>query len=88
MAGLFTRAGGQVVNHIARWDGENWHPFVSGEDIGMQTTVQALDVQDDTLIAGGIFNLAGGKEVRRVASWDGCRDDNPDPIFYSNFEAP
>ena len=88
VAGLFTHAGGQLVNHIARWDGENWHPFVSGEEIGMQTTVQALDIQNDTLIAGGIFNLAGGKEVRRLASWDGCRDDNADPIFFSNFETP
>ncbi len=88
VAGLFTHAGGEVVNHIARWDGESWHPFVSGEEIGMQTTVQALQIQDDTLIAGGIFNLAGGQEVRRVASWDGCRDDAVDPIFFSNFEAP
>ena len=88
MAGRFTHAGDQTVNHIARWDGENWHPFVSGEETGMQTAVQALEIQDETPIAGGIFNLAGGKEVRRLASWDGCRDELPALIFYSDFETP
>ena len=86
IGGSFTEAGGETMNHIARWDGGSWHPFVSGPDIGMQTRVDSLKARDDVLLAGGVFNEAGGEEVRRLASWDGCRDDDSDPIFRSNFE--
>ena len=30
--GLFNQVGDQVVNHVARWDGEAWHPL--GEGVG------------------------------------------------------
>jgi len=86
IGGSFTEAGGETMNHIARWDGESWHPFVSGPDTGMQTRVDSLKVRDEVLLAGGVFNEAGGEEVRRLASWDGCREDHSDLIFRSSFE--
>lgn len=86
VGGGFTEAGGETMNHIARWDGESWHPFVSGPHTGMQTRVDSLKVRDEVLLAGGVFNEAGGQEVRRLASWDGCREDDSDLIFRSTFE--
>lgn len=34
-AGSFATAGGQTVNHIARWDGSALHRFTSGGQIGV-----------------------------------------------------
>lgn len=87
IAGFFAEAGGDTMNHIARWDGDQWHPFVVGEETGMQTRVQSVMLKNQVLLAGGIFNLAGGKEVRRLASWDGCADDQ-ELIFSNRFEVP
>lgn len=73
-AGSFTTVGGQTVNHIARWDGEQWHPFASGGQIGVfsiSTAVVALAVWNGQLIAAGGFTTAGGQTVNRIARWDG-----------------
>jgi hypothetical protein len=70
--GQFTTAGGQTVNHIARWDGSAWHPFTSGGQIGVNLgNVTALTVWNGDLIAGGHFTTAGGQTVNRIARWDG-----------------
>jgi hypothetical protein len=73
--GAFTRAGGLTVNHIAKWDGENWSPLVAPGGVGVNWHVHALAVFDDgsgpALYAGGAFTTAGGETVNRIAKWNG-----------------
>ncbi len=71
--GEFNAAGGQAVNNIARWDGSQWHPFESGGQTGVSSSVWALTVWNGDLIAGGGFNTAGGQTVNRIARWDGAQ---------------
>ncbi len=69
--GSFGRAGGVVVNRVAKWDGSGWSAL-SG---GVSGTVWVLAVWDDgggeALYAGGQFTNADGLGVNRVAKWDG-----------------
>ena len=45
VGGAFTHAGDKAVNHIAMWDGENWHALGSGENVGVSDTVWSLGIQ-------------------------------------------
>lgn len=74
VGGAFTQAGGQTVNHLARWDGTEWHPFiVDGFAIpGTSDSVEALLEWNGDLVVGGTFNSVGaGQNVYRIARWDG-----------------
>lgn len=66
--------GGETVNHIVRWDGECWQPFVDNSIAGIQGNgfVSALHVHDGQLVVGGSFGTAGGQLVRNVVRWDGA----------------
>lgn len=74
--GLFTTAGGTVVNRVARWDGAAWQPLGSGAANG---AVYALSVYDpdgagplpDLLVAGGSFTIIGGSSISGIAKFDG-----------------
>ncbi|TVQ31870.1 MAG: hypothetical protein EA376_07735 [Phycisphaeraceae bacterium] len=70
--GLFSTAGGEIVNRIAKWDGAAWSPLGSG----MNNWVNALTVFDDgsgpALYAGGGFTTAGDVTVFGIAKWDGA----------------
>ena len=69
-AGEFTHAGGLFVNHIARWDGSQWHALGSG--LSGSNYVLALTFDGDgRLYAGGYFGYAGDKQVNGVAMWNG-----------------
>ncbi len=65
--GLFTTAGGQPANYVARWDGTNW--FNLG--IGMDERVLSLLLVGTNLYAAGDFTHAGGVSANHVARWDG-----------------
>jgi trimeric autotransporter adhesin len=72
--GRFTHAGGQEVNHIARWnpDTSEWLPLGSGVDGEMDfPRVDALTVFDGELIAGGVFTHAGAQPASYIAAWNG-----------------
>jgi hypothetical protein len=69
--GWFTGAGGIPVNHIARWDGEQWHPLSGPSGTGASGPVFALKVHDGDLFAGGSFVEMGGIVVNYIARWDG-----------------
>jgi len=72
VGGWFTAAGGQDVNHIAKWNGQNWSPLGEGTDL----PVNALAVFDDgsgpALWAGGWFTWVDGTIAGRIAKWDGA----------------
>ncbi|TVQ31871.1 MAG: hypothetical protein EA376_07740 [Phycisphaeraceae bacterium] len=73
--GEFTTAGGEIVNSIARWDGQSWSPVGGG--VSGFSGVSALAVFDDgsgagpALYAGGGFTIIGGVVVNHIAKWDG-----------------
>ncbi|MGP1345616.1 MAG: hypothetical protein ACTS3F_02975 [Phycisphaerales bacterium] len=67
---------GVVVNNIARWDGNDWHPIVVDGHIGLPGGVSALGVVDlgtgPALYASGAFASAGGIAAQGIARWDGA----------------
>jgi hypothetical protein len=70
--GTFTQIGGQLVNRVARWDGEAWHPLGEGFNVGvLGEDVRALTVYEGDLIVGGTFTHAAGQPANRIARWDG-----------------
>jgi hypothetical protein len=73
VGGVFTNAGGTMVNNIARWDGNNWSALGSGvSGVGFSgPSVNALAISGTNLYAGGSFSTAGGISARSVAKWDG-----------------
>lgn len=73
VCGNFTKAGGQTVNGIARWDGTQWHPF--GE--GFNSTVYGIGVLNGQLYAGGAFTASGGTDLNCIARWNGTSWENP-----------
>lgn len=71
VGGDFIYAGSEVVNYIARWDGQKWSSLGNG----MNARVRALAVYDDgsgpALYAAGDFTAADGAVANRIAKWDG-----------------
>jgi hypothetical protein len=65
--GTFTSAGGQTVNHIARWGGESWNA-VGG---GVNGIVRTMLVHDGSLYVGGHFSSADDQTANHIARWDG-----------------
>lgn len=72
LAGTFDRAGGQPVNHIARWDGTAFHPLGQGiVEVGADAEVRSLAVFNNELYAAGKFDTAGGQPALGIARWNG-----------------
>jgi hypothetical protein len=71
--GNFTKVGGNVVNYIARWDGNNWSTMGGGvnEFVIFDPVVYALAWDGSNLYAGGFFSTAGGISAPNIAKWDG-----------------
>ncbi|GEM_PF-4719233 len=67
--GNFTSAGGSALNHVARWDGNEWLPMNSGLD----GNVNDLIVFENTLIAIGDFSMSGNgnQGCSYIARWNG-----------------
>jgi hypothetical protein len=61
VGGLFSTAGGVLVNNIATWDGEVWRPLGSGTD----NVVNAIAIDGDDIYLGGAFRNVGGN----IPSW-------------------
>ena len=66
-AGVFSTAGTDTLNSIARWDGKKWRPMGPG----MDAPIWCLAVYKGDLIAGGEFKNAGGVAANGIARWDG-----------------
>jgi len=73
--GSFTSAGGEIVNHIAKWDGVSWIPLAGSASPGVSGSIGALAVYDDgsedALYAGGSFTSAGDVLANGIAKWNG-----------------
>lgn len=67
VGGDFTKAGGVDASHIARFDGERWHPLGAGVD----RRVRAIAIHGETVYVGGDFDVAGHLDASRIARWNG-----------------
>lgn len=78
--GLFTAAGGgNPVNRIAAWDGNQWSPVGGGVGAVASDQVVAMTVHHDptfptpALYVGGRFNVVDfGIPAENIARWDGA----------------
>jgi hypothetical protein len=71
--GLFTTAGGIVVNRIARWNGASWSSLGVGTVDGAVFALLAFDDgSGSALYAGGDFNAVGGVVGHHIARWNGA----------------
>lgn len=71
VAGDFTWAGNLYVNHIAMWDGAQWHALGGG--LSSKYVLALTFDGDGRLYAGGYFASAGGLPVNGVAMWNGLQ---------------
>jgi hypothetical protein len=71
VGGAFTRAGGQAVNHVARFDGTAWTAVGSGVNREVDSLLAFDDGGGLALYAGGGFDEAGGAAASRIARWNG-----------------
>jgi Tol biopolymer transport system component len=74
--GGFHRAGGVIVDKVARWDGSRWAPVGDPNEIPVfdprwDGPVSALVEFQGQLYAGGSFNNIGRTQATNVARWDG-----------------
>lgn len=67
VGGDFSAIGGQVLNHLAAWDGSGWAAL--GETF--DASVYALVEWNGDLYAGGDFNAAGATTLAGLTRWNG-----------------
>jgi hypothetical protein len=78
--GTFTLSDGRVVNHIARWDRNEWRAFRQGgtDRVGVTPGSPAFAATDfgdaGRMIVGGEFTDAAGADANRIARWTICAD--------------
>lgn len=73
VAGNFRKAGGQIVNGIAKWDGTQWLPMGQG----FNSTVYGVEVYNGELYAGGDFTMSGTTSLTYIAKWNGTNWVDP-----------
>ena len=71
VGGVFTFAGGQPANRVARWNGSAWSTLGIDAANGVNDSVLALAVIGNDVFAGGQFTQAGGQSANHIARWDG-----------------
>lgn len=74
IGGNFSQAGGMIANHVARYDGSNFHPLGERPANGFATpalNVACIGQADDGIYVGGLLTAAGKAAASRIARWDG-----------------
>lgn len=69
--GYFTTIDGVTVNHIARWDGQNWSALGAGVSGDSRVHIEAIAFRGNEVYVGGTFTHAGGIPANNIARWDG-----------------
>lgn len=75
VGGYFSMAGSEIVNHIAKWDGEAWSSLRGGapglSQISALSVISLKPGGPPSLLVGGHFTQIGGVQAKSVALWDG-----------------
>ena len=73
VGGSFTNAGGLIATNIARWNGSQWSALGDGlGDGGLGANgVNALEVVNGVLYAGGAYSISGTNNLPYLARWTG-----------------
>ncbi|MFI4881422.1 MAG: hypothetical protein ACIAQU_02430, partial [Phycisphaerales bacterium JB064] len=73
VGGEFNSAGGEPVNGIARWDGQDWSRVFLGTNGPVYALAEYDAGEGARLYAGGQFVMASGNPASNIAQWDGVR---------------
>ena len=68
VCGQFARAGGLVVNNVARWTSSAWQSLGSGTNGAVNC---AVEMPNGDIVIGGSFTQAGTTPTSRIARWNG-----------------
>lgn len=84
VGGNFLKAGSIDANHIAMWDGSQWHALGSGLD----SLVHSIAIDSQGMVyAAGPFGHSGNTVVNQIARWNGVDWEPvgnwPDGYIYS-----
>lgn len=69
VCGNFNKAGNRGISFVAAFDGKEWSPLGSNENIGFCATT--MEIYNDELYVSGVFSKIGGKEIINNAVWNG-----------------
>ena len=69
VGGKINRAGGLKVNHVAMFDGTEWHDMAGGVSGGALLVYAILPIGDDIYVAGD-FTQAGNVAASNIAKWN------------------
>ena len=72
--GQFTIAGTIPVNHIAKWDGNNWDSLGAG----FNDRPVCITAYNNEIYAGGWFTASGTTSLSYIAKWNGVNWDQVD----------
>jgi trimeric autotransporter adhesin len=73
VGGSFSTAGGQAVNGLARWNGQQWSAVGNGVSGYIGALLSFDSGSGPTLYAGGSFTFAGAAPLVCIASWNGSQ---------------
>ena len=71
-AGRFIKSGSEVLNGLARWNGNAWLPVgTNPESSSGKVDIYALRVHGADVYIGGRFDRVGGQTANNIAVWAG-----------------
>ncbi len=73
VGGQFSAAGGVRANNVAKWDGVRWSSIGTGNENGVNGTVEGITFLNGKLYVGGQISKAGTRPVNGIAVWDGVQ---------------
>lgn len=72
IGGTFYTYNDQIINGIAKWEGNGWVALEDGINLqNFEVGVNQLIVIDNKLYAGGYFTYKGDERINNIAYWDG-----------------
>lgn len=72
IGGTFYTYNDQIINGIAKWEGNGWVALEDGINLqNFEGGVNQLIVIDNKLYAGGYFTYKGDERINNIAYWDG-----------------
>jgi hypothetical protein len=71
VGGQFDNVGGNNLNNIATWDGNNWNQFGNNQRFSSPGLITTIVRFNGNIIVGGLFDSIGNTLVNNIALWNG-----------------